>query len=59
VKNVNNYIVKGKCEKCLGNTQKPPYSQEEYENAKQQGLDIDDWDDYVKYFGIGENPEYD
>ncbi|WP_274598806.1 hypothetical protein AWH56_26965 [Anaerobacillus isosaccharinicus] len=34
------------------------YSDKEYEEAKQQGLDLDDWDDYVKYFGLGENEEY-
>jgi hypothetical protein len=36
-----------------------PYSDEEFEEAKNQGLDLDDWDDYVKYFGIGEEPNYD
>ena len=36
-----------------------PYSDEEYEQAKQQGLDLDDWNDYCKFFGIGEEPEYD
>lgn len=35
-----------------------PYSDEEYEEAKQQGLDLDDWNDYVKFFGLGEYPEY-
>lgn len=32
----------------------PPYSEEEYQEAKQRGLDLDDWSDYVKYFGVGE-----
>ena len=36
-----------------------PYSDEEYEDAKKQGLDLDDWDDYVKYFGLGEEPDHD
>jgi hypothetical protein len=36
-----------------------PYSDEEYKDAKRQCLDLDDWDDYVKYFGLGEEPEYD
>lgn len=36
-----------------------PYSDKEYEEAKQQGLDLDDWDDYVKYFGLGEESNYD
>jgi hypothetical protein len=34
-----------------------PYSQKEYEEAKQQGLDLDDWNDYVAYFGLGEKEE--
>jgi hypothetical protein len=36
-----------------------PYSDEDYEKAKQQGLDLDDWNDYIKYFGIGNEPNYD
>ena len=36
----------------------PPYSKDEYEKAKEEGLDLDDWDDYVKYFGIGEEEDY-
>jgi hypothetical protein len=48
----------GKCEKCSGVNTVKPYSDEEYEEAKEQGLDLDDWDDYVKYFGIGEVEEY-
>lgn len=36
-----------------------PYSDEEYKEAKQQGLDLDDWDDYLKYWGLGEEIEYD
>jgi hypothetical protein len=36
-----------------------PYSDLEYEHAKEQGLDLEDWDDYVKYFGLGEAADYD
>lgn len=35
-----------------------PYSVEDYETAKKQGLDLDDWDDYVKFYGVGEQPDY-
>ena len=31
-----------------------PYSQEDYEKAKQQGLDLDDWNDYVLFYQLGE-----
>lgn len=31
-----------------------PYSDEDYKDAKRQGLDLDDWNDYVEYFGLGE-----
>lgn len=31
-----------------------PYSDEDFENAKQQGLDLDDWNDYKKYFCMEE-----
>jgi hypothetical protein len=34
-----------------------PYSAEDYEKAKQQGLDLDNWDNYVTYFELGENDE--
>lgn len=37
----------------------PPYSKVEYEDAKRQGLDLDDWNDYEKYWGLGEEPNYD
>ena len=37
---------------------KNPYSQEEYNDAKEKGLNLDNWNDYVKYFGIGENETY-
>jgi hypothetical protein len=35
-----------------------PYSDEEYQEAKKMGLDLDDWNDYVEYFGIGEKENY-
>jgi hypothetical protein len=35
-----------------------PYSDKEYEDAKEQGLDLDDWNDYVEYFELGEREEY-
>lgn len=35
-----------------------PYSNEEYEDAKKQDLDLDDWHDYVRYFGLGDDDEY-
>jgi len=35
----------------------PPYSKEEYEKAKQQGLDLDDWNDYCEFFELGEFDE--
>jgi hypothetical protein len=31
-----------------------PYSQEDYEKAKSLGFDLDDWDDYVIYYELGE-----
>jgi NAD-dependent SIR2 family protein deacetylase len=59
---IDNKEIK-KCHKCngVGKVQNmiKPYSDDEYEEAKRQGLDLDDWDDYVKYFGIGEEPNYD
>lgn len=35
-----------------------PYSKEDYKKAKERGLDLDDWDDYVNFYGIGEREEY-
>ncbi|WP_281248617.1 hypothetical protein [Domibacillus antri] len=32
-----------------------PYSEEEYKKAKEQRLDLDNWNDYVKYFQLGED----
>lgn len=37
----------------------PPYSEEDYADAKRQGYDLDDWDDYCKYYGVGEEETYD
>jgi hypothetical protein len=36
-----------------------PYSNEEYKDAMKKGLDLNDWNDYVEYFGLGEEPNYD
>jgi uncharacterized protein YabN with tetrapyrrole methylase and pyrophosphatase domain len=32
----------------------PPYSNEDFEDAKSKGLNLDDWKDYVEYYGVGE-----
>jgi hypothetical protein len=42
-------------EKEFDKRQVKPYSDADYEKAKQQGLDLDDWNDYVKHFGIGDD----
>lgn len=31
-----------------------PYSDEDYEDAKQQGLELDSWNDYKKYYHMEE-----
>lgn len=35
-----------------------PYSDEDYKAAKEQGLNLDDWGDYEKYFSLGEEEDY-
>lgn len=35
-----------------------PYSQTDYEAAQEQGLDLDDWNDYQKFYRLGEQEEY-
>lgn len=30
-----------------------PYSREDYNKAKEQGLDLDSWGDYEKFYGLG------
>jgi hypothetical protein len=35
-----------------------PYSDKDYIDAKTKGLDLDDWNDYVEYYGLGEREEY-
>lgn len=40
-------------DKYANNTEKP-YSQEDYEKAKERGLDLDNWNDYSTYFELGE-----
>lgn len=34
-----------------------PYSLEDYKKAKQKGLDLDSWQDYEEFYGLGEEPE--
>lgn len=34
-----------------------PYSDEDYIDAKLKGLDLDNWNDYAKYFNLGEDEE--
>lgn len=34
---------------------KKTYSQEDYKNAALIGLDLDSWNDYVRYFSLGSN----
>lgn len=38
---------------CSGEPSKP-YSDEDYENAKKQGLDLENWDHYQRYCKMGE-----
>jgi|GEM_PF-7038794 len=38
---------------CGGDPTKP-YSDEDYEDAKKQGLDLDNWDHYQRYCKMGE-----
>lgn len=38
------------------NTEKP-YSHEDYELAKKQDLDLDNWNDYVQFYQLGEQNE--
>lgn len=32
-----------------------PYSQEDYQKATTQGLDLDNWKDYQTFYGLGES----
>lgn len=34
-----------------------PYSFEDYKKARKEGLDLDNWEDYEKFYGLGEEPE--
>lgn len=36
-----------------------PYSKQDYEEAKERGLDLDNWNDYVEWAELGEYPTYD
>jgi hypothetical protein len=42
------------CDSCFS---KMPYSEKENETAKKEGFDLDDWNDYQRYFQLGEDPE--
>lgn len=35
----------------------PPYSESDFANAKSIGLDLDHWDDYCKYYELGEEED--
>ncbi|WP_024427727.1 hypothetical protein [Bacillus safensis] len=52
------YEVAEKNPDPLQNTD-PPYSPEDYADAKRKGYDLDDWDEYCKYYGVGEEESYD
>lgn len=42
----------------LADTQEPPpYSGEDYMRAKGMNLDLDDWNDYQTFYGLGEREE--
>lgn len=43
--------------KIIGN-KIPPYSIFDYEAAQEQDLDLDDWNDYQKFYRLGEQEEY-
>lgn len=36
------------------NSVDPPYSEADYSKAKMQGLDLDNWNDYVRFYKLGE-----
>lgn len=35
-----------------------PYSEEDYEDAKSKGFDLDNWRDYERYYELGEEEYY-
>lgn len=54
-----NNLYPYRCPMCNCKTdQEAPYSHKEYEEAKKCGFDLDDWNDYVDFFGLGEREEY-
>lgn len=53
----NSWSIKHYGEKITGK-KTPPYSIFDYEAAQAQGLDLDDWNHYVKFYGLGEQEEY-
>ena len=51
IRNIDEYEV-------IGNIfDDAPYSTSEYNEAKEKGLDLDNWSDYEEYFGLGEKEE--
>lgn len=53
----DSWSIKHYGEKIIGN-KTPPYSIFDYEAAQEQGLDLDDWNDYQKFYRLGEQEEY-
>lgn len=52
----------GICPSCLKDLKIElfaPYSNEDWVNAKEQGLDLDNWNDYERYFKLGEEDDND
>ena len=42
----------------MSDDDQPPYSEKDYQEAKSHGLDLDDWNDYVKFYHLGEEEEH-
>jgi len=42
----------------MSDDDQPPYSEKDYQEAKAQGLDLDNWNDYVKFYHLGEEEEF-
>lgn len=53
----DSWSIKHYGEKITGK-KTPPYSIFDYEAAQEQGLDLDDWNDYQKFYRLGEQEEY-
>ena len=54
---VDNYYCSNCGQRIMWDIEKP-YSREDYMSAKFLGLDLDDWNDYQKYYGLGEEDDY-